>query len=108
MTKLYIAPEYFDAEGVIKNRPVLEELADSGDDIVVDMTEVKHLDCAGVGALSFLMKRLLPRGHQLRLVRIGGQPALFLRDLQLLHSGQGPDRTSPDLVFGPASPSGWR
>jgi anti-anti-sigma regulatory factor len=101
MTRLYVAPEYFDAEGVIKSRPVLEELAESADDIVVDMTGVKHLDCAGVGAISFLMKRLLPSGHQLRLVSIGGQPALFLRDLQLLHGGQSLDRTNPDLVFGP-------
>jgi anti-anti-sigma regulatory factor len=108
MTKLYIAPEYFDTDSVINSRPVLEELAESADDIVVDMTEVKHLDCAGVGALSFLMKRLLPSGHQLRLVRIRGQPALFLRDLQLLRGGQGPDRTNPDLVFGPGSASGWR
>jgi anti-anti-sigma regulatory factor len=108
MTKLYIAPEYFDTDSVINSRPVLEELAESADDIVVDMTEVKHLDCAGVGALSFLMKRLLPSGHQLRLVCIRGQPALFLRDLQLLHGGQGPDRTNPDLVFGPGSASGWR
>jgi anti-anti-sigma regulatory factor len=87
---------------------VLEELAESADDIVVDMTRVKHLDCAGVGAISFLMKRLLPSGHQLRLVRIGGQPATFLRDLQLLHRGLVPDHTHSELLFGPVSESGWR
>jgi anti-anti-sigma regulatory factor len=108
MTKIYVAPEYFGADDVIKGRPLLEELAESAEDIVVDMTGVKHLDCAGVGALSFLMKRLLPSGHQLRLVSIGGQPARFLRDLQLLHSDQGQDRTNPDLVFGPGSFFVWR
>ena len=103
-----MAPEYFDAEGVIQGWPVLEELAESADDIVVDMASVIHLDCAGIGALSYLMKRLLPGGHQLRLICIGGQPARFLTDLQLLDGGQGPNRTNSDLVFGPGSASSWR
>lgn len=52
-------------------------------DVVIDLSHVTFLDGSGVGALSFLFKRLASRGRRLALAGVSGQPLAMLRHLGL-------------------------
>ncbi len=52
-------------------------------EVVIDLSNVTHLDGSGVGAISFLFKRLAARGRRLTLAGVGGQPLAMLRHLGL-------------------------
>ena len=52
-------------------------------DVMIDLSDVTFIDGSGVGALSFLFKRLAARGRRLRLVGVTGQPLTTLRSLGL-------------------------
>ena len=52
-------------------------------EVVIDLSHVTHLDGSGVGALSFLFKRLAARGRRLTLAGVAGQPLAMLRHLGL-------------------------
>lgn len=82
-----------DAEGARALRPGFEALGDAArQDVLLDLTEVTHLDGAGIGAVAYLAKRLAARGRRLRLEGAAGQPLALLRQLGL------------DRVFGLARP----
>jgi anti-anti-sigma factor len=109
MVKVYVAPEYFDADRVISARSNIDELAQAAEDVVIDMAAVKHLDCSGVGALAFVMKRLLRGGHRLRIIRIEGQPARLLQELQAIDTpNDNRGLTDSALVFDPSAAPAWR
>ena len=51
--------------------------------VIIDFSSVTHLDGSGVGALSFLFKRLAARGRRLEVSGAAGQPLAMLRHLGL-------------------------
>jgi anti-anti-sigma factor len=52
-------------------------------EVVIDLSNVTYLDGSGVGALSFLFKRLTARGRRLTISGVAGQPLAMLRQLGL-------------------------
>lgn len=52
-------------------------------EVVIDLSNVTHLDGSGVGAISFLFKRLGARGRRLTVSGVAGQPLAMLRHLGL-------------------------
>ncbi|HRK18187.1 MAG TPA: STAS domain-containing protein [Hyphomicrobiaceae bacterium] len=79
MRFVFKAPQRFDADGVTANRTVIERLANSNGDVIVDMAEVELIDGSGFGALAHIHKRLARQKHSVTVVNVGGQP----RDLML-------------------------
>jgi len=68
-----------DAKTVHELRPCFEELADSGKQVVLDLSEVNFIDSSGIGAIVFLYKRLLVCGLNVNVVGLRPQPQeLFL------------------------------
>ena len=55
-------------------------------EVVIDLSHVTFIDGSGLGALSFLFKRLTARGRRLRLAGVSGQPLAMLRHLGLARS----------------------
>lgn len=74
-----------DAIGAGSLREQLEKLAELDRDLVLDLSGVSFLDSSGVGAIVFLFKRVLARGHRMSLAAARGQP---LELLELLRMGQ--------------------
>lgn len=74
MQVVFKAPLRFDAEGVAINRSVIERLANSNQDVVVDMADVELIDGSGFGAIAHLHKRLLRHKHTVRVINVDGQP----------------------------------
>ena len=64
-------------------RPMFEQLADCGEDVVIDMSNVEFIDSSGVGAIVFLYKRMLASNRKLKLQKLGGQPHQLLTHLRL-------------------------
>jgi anti-anti-sigma factor len=52
-------------------------------EVVIDLSHVTFIDGSGLGALSFLFKRLSARGRRLTLAGVSGQPLAMLRHLGL-------------------------
>ncbi|MBX9748900.1 MAG: STAS domain-containing protein [Roseococcus sp.] len=112
---LKITPQFsLDAEGSLKLRPVLESLAKGSAvrarRVVLDLSEVDHMDGSGIGAIAFLRKRLLAAGLSLDLSGAHGQPLALLRKLGLARSfGLAEDRPSfwANLLR-PLPGNGWR
>ncbi|MCC6718041.1 MAG: STAS domain-containing protein [Acetobacteraceae bacterium] len=52
-------------------------------EVVIDLSHVTFIDGSGIGALSFLFKRLAARGRRLSLAGVSGQPLAMLRHLGL-------------------------
>lgn len=52
-------------------------------DIVIDLSHVTFIDGSGLGAISFLFKRLAARGRRLSVAGVSGQPLAMLRHLGL-------------------------
>jgi anti-anti-sigma factor len=77
-------PARLDADTVARLRPELDAIAANANDaVVVDLEQVAELDAAGLGAIVFLHKRLLARGHNLVLTSVSGEPAELLRALRV-------------------------
>jgi anti-anti-sigma factor len=72
-----------DAAAMKTQRPVFEELADCGQDVVIDMSDVEFIDSSGVGAIVFLYKRMLASKRTLKLQKLNGQPHQLLTYLRL-------------------------
>lgn len=51
--------------------------------VVIDLSNVTFIDGSGLGALSFLFKRLTARGRRMTLAGVSGQPLAMLRHLGL-------------------------
>ncbi|MBK8996582.1 MAG: STAS domain-containing protein [Myxococcales bacterium] len=70
-------------------RPTLDELsAQSGRDVVVDLSALRLIDSSGVGALVSLYKRVRENGGSVRFDGVTDQPLAIFKLLRL------------DLVFG--------
>jgi len=52
-------------------------------EVVIDLSNVTFIDGSGLGALSFLFKRLSARGRRLTVEGVSGQPLAMLRHLGL-------------------------
>jgi len=83
MARVFKISGDMDAAAMKTQRPTIEVLAESGDDVVIDMSEVSFIDSSGVGAIVFLYKRLLESKHKLRLEKLSGQPLQLLTYLRL-------------------------
>jgi len=53
-------------------------------DVVLDFSKVGFIDSSGLGALVFLHKRLVSKGHKLKIVGLKGQPLQLLTNLHLV------------------------
>jgi anti-anti-sigma factor len=77
----------FDAESVAVRRASFEALAaTSARRVVLDLSGVSSLDGSGIGAISFLFKRLVARGRKLVVTGVAGQPLTLLTELGLLRA----------------------
>jgi len=74
----------FDAAGATAWRPAIEGLAAcKARRVVLDFTDVDTIDGSGVGAISFLFKRLIASGRKLVVTGVAGQPLAILTELGL-------------------------
>lgn len=83
MSRVLVMPTDMDAAAMKAQRPVCEEVAASGDDVVVDMSRVEFIDSSGVGAIVFMFKRLASAGRKIELTGVKGQPLQLLTYLRL-------------------------
>lgn len=73
-----------DANGVNVWRSAFERLAGtSARRVVLDLSDVATIDGSGVGAISFLFKRLIASGRKLVVTGASGQPLATLTELGL-------------------------
>ena len=73
-----------DAAYVSRVRPHIERLAQADEDVILDFSKVEFVDSSGLGALVFLHKRLVSKGHKLRVVGLRGQPLQLFANLHLV------------------------
>jgi len=83
MSRVLVMPPDMDAAAMKAHKPLCEDAAASGDDIVVDMSRVEFIDSSGVGAIVFMYKRLVSGGKMLKLSGVRGQPLQLLTYLRL-------------------------
>jgi anti-anti-sigma factor len=72
-----------DAAGMAEIKPMFEDLANSAEDVCLDLRGVQFLDSSGVGGIVFLFKRLRERSLNVTLASVKGQPLRLLRQLRL-------------------------
>ena len=72
-----------DAAAMKALRPRFEELAECGEDVALDMSDVEFIDSSGVGGIVFLYKRMLAANRKLKLQKLSGQPQQLLMYLRL-------------------------
>ncbi|MES9857111.1 MAG: STAS domain-containing protein [Sedimenticola sp.] len=75
----------FDAEGVARIRPALENIAEADgiSRVFLDLNGVSFLDSSGIGAIVFLFKRLRTRQLELELIGVHGQPRELIELLRI-------------------------
>jgi len=73
-----------DASYVTRVRPIIERLAEATEDVVLDMSKVEFVDSSGLGILVFLHKKLMAKGHKLKIVGLKGQPLQLFTNLHLV------------------------
>lgn len=73
----------FDVNSVNDAKPVFEDLAVNGSDVVVDLSGVRFIDSSGIGAIVFLYKRLVAQQHCMVLIGVTGQPQELLEILKI-------------------------
>jgi len=93
-----------DSNGLDAIRSGIEGLAQCNDrDLVVNLSEVRFMDGAGIGALAFLAKRAVARGRRMFLEGASGQPLAILAELGLARVfGLDAPARRPVPRFGPA------
>ena len=62
----------------------IDLLAEAPEDVVLDLSGVNFVDSCGIGALVVLHKRLVARGHRLKVAGLRGQPLQLFMNLKLL------------------------
>jgi len=78
----------FDVTSVGSVRPLFEDLAVNGNDVIVDLSDVRFIDSSGIGALVFLYKRLVAQQHAMVLIGVQGQPKELLDILKITQTIQ--------------------
>ena len=76
----------FDVTSVGSAKPLFEDLAVNGSDVVVDLSGVRFIDSSGIGALVFLYKRLVAQQHNMVLLGVTGQPKELLDILKITNT----------------------
>ncbi|MGO9546369.1 MAG: STAS domain-containing protein [Rhodomicrobium sp.] len=84
MPKNHQIDDDLDACYVARARPAIERLAEASEDVVLDLSKVEFVDSSGLGALVFLHKRLVSKGHKLKIVGLKGQPLQLFTNLHLV------------------------
>lgn len=84
MSQQHELDDDLDAAYVSRVRPHIERLAQADEDVVLDLSKVEFVDSSGLGALVFLHKRLVSKGHKLRVVGLRGQPLQLFTNLHLV------------------------
>ncbi len=84
MSQQHELDDDLDAAYVSRVRPHIERLAQADEDVVLDLSRVEFVDSSGLGALVFLHKRLVSKGHKLRVVGLRGQPLQLFTNLHLV------------------------
>ena len=84
MSQQHEIDEDLDSAYVSRVRPHIERLAQAEEDVVLDFSKVEFVDSSGLGALVFLHKRLVSKGHKLRVVGLRGQPLQLFTNLHLV------------------------
>ena len=84
MSQQHEIDDDLDAAYVSRVRPHIERLAQAEEDVVLDLSKVEFVDSSGLGALVFLHKRLVSKGHKLRVVGLRGQPLQLFTNLHLV------------------------
>jgi anti-anti-sigma factor len=65
-------------------REHIDSLAEAAEDVVLDLSRVSFVDSYGIGALVILHKRLVARGHRLKVSGLRGQPLQLFMNLKLV------------------------
>lgn len=99
VTILAVGAESLDAITVPELRPVVDQLAERGGKVVLDLHRVRLIDSSGVGVVVKLFKRLRDRGGALRVAAVTEQPAAIFR-LMLLDKVLSPFGTVDDALQG--------
>jgi anti-sigma B factor antagonist len=84
MPQNYNIDDDLDASYVTRVRPQIERLAEAGEDVILDLSKVEFIDSSGLGILVFLHKRLVAKGHRLKIVGLKGQPLQLFTNLHLV------------------------
>jgi anti-anti-sigma factor len=84
MSQQHEIDDDLDAAYVARVRPYIERLAQAEEDVILDFSKVEFVDSSGLGALVFLHKRLVSKGHKLRVVGLRGQPLQLFTNLHLV------------------------
>ncbi len=84
MSQKHEIDDDLDAAYVARVRPHIERLAQSDEDVILDFSKVEFVDSSGLGALVFLHKRLVSKGHKLKVVGLRGQPLQLFTNLHLV------------------------
>jgi anti-sigma B factor antagonist len=85
-----------DASAMGDMKSLFEEIAQSDEDVRLDMRNVDFIDSSGIGGLVFLFKRLKMAARRLEIINLDGQPKrLFLQlNLAFLLSDQKTESTA--------------
>ena len=84
MSQQFNIDDDLDATYVTRLRPQIDRLAEAGEDVVLDLSQVDFIDSSGLGALVFLHKRLIAKGHKLKVMGLKGQPLQLFTNLHLV------------------------
>lgn len=76
-------PIELDATMMTQLKPQFEDLANSRENVTLDLSQVENLDSSGIGGIVFLYKRLVAAGYQLSVTGAHDQPLHLLTALQL-------------------------
>lgn len=83
MTVVLKIEEDMDAMAMAGLRDIFDDLANTVDNVTLDLSRVSFIDSSGIGGLVFLYKRLVARGHRLQLAAVSGQPLRLLSHLRM-------------------------
>ncbi|MEP2944417.1 MAG: STAS domain-containing protein [Hyphomicrobiales bacterium] len=83
MSRVLKIEDDMDAATMADMREIFDKLADTQENVELDMKGVEFIDSSGVGGLVFLYKRLLSSGFKLTIHNISGQPLRLLTHLRM-------------------------
>ena len=62
----------------------IQSLAEATEDVMLDLSRVNFVGSSGIGALVALHKKLVAKGHRLRVAGLRGQPLQLFINLKLV------------------------